>query len=548
MSDRDFEFDLEDIIAEFNDYSIPELPPRRHRKSEPEPVPEETAPEEPAAEEPMDAEPFAEEPADAQPPAEEAPAEEGAAEEARPGRHEPLMVMQPDHGASAQETEGETEPDEEPDRKKKKRKKKKRGAAPDEEGVQDAAAPAAAAAAKAAGAPKKDSFGKRLGLGLLSLVFAAASLICLAWSVGNIHPETTTVEVARGSASADIVARLNNSVFNSKADALSDIAYIRKQYTIPEEALVAPMPNPDAYGTVSIDNAAAVLEVIQKARDSGLLDGQDVIFDPNVTFYYDSDIRYYCDDTILVICWKELIDGFTCSCVEVKIADASQLRRKITDDTFGSPLRVFASELSNSVNAVVAMNADFYMFRDFGIMAYDRKLYRMDDSTYTGMYKKYNCVDTCFVTGEGDFLFTHRLEERSWEQMQQFMQENDVLFSISFGPVLVENRELKPCDWYPAGEIDTGYSRAGIGQFDKLHYFYMSLNHSPERAARWTVNQFGQEMYNKGLINAYCLDGGQTSEIVFRGQPYNYIDFGAERGVSDIIYFATAIPESEVTK
>ena len=75
----------------------------------------------------------------------------------------------------------------------------------------------------------------------------------------------------------------------------------------------------------------------------------------------------------------------------------------------------------------------------------------------------------------------------------------------------------------------------------------MSLNHSPEAAARWTVNQFGQHMFERGLHTAYCLDGGQTSEIVFQGKPYNYIDFGAEREVSDIIYFASAIPESEVS-
>ncbi|MBR1457346.1 MAG: phosphodiester glycosidase family protein, partial [Oscillospiraceae bacterium] len=457
-------------------------------------------------------------------------------------RPEPEPETEPEPEAEEAPAFEEEPPVEEP-RKKKGRKKKKRDAEPDEDGR-----PAKeTAAAKAAAKPQKDSVGKRLGLGMLSLIFAVISLVCLAWSVQNIHPETTTVEVSRGTATADLVSRLNNSVFNSKADALSDIAYIRKQYSIPEEALVAPAPNPACYGSVSIDNAEAVLEVIQKARDSGLLDGQDVIFDPNVSFYYDSTIQYYCDDTILVICWKELIDGFTCSCCEVKIADASQFRRKITDDTFGSPLRVFASELSNSVNAVVAMNADFYMFRDFGVMAYNRHLYRMDTSTYTGMYKKYNCVDTCFITGSGDFLFTHRQEEYTWEQMQQFIADNDVIFSISFGPVLVENGVIRECDWYPAGEINTGYSRAGIGQFAPLHYYYMSLNHSPERAARWTVNQFGREMYNKGVFNAYCLDGGQTSEIVFRGQPYNYIDFGAERGVSDIIYFATAIPESEVT-
>ena len=32
--------------------------------------------------------------------------------------------------------------------------------------------------------------------------------------------------------------------------------------------------------------------------------------------------------------------------------------------------------------------------------------------------------------------------------------------------------------------------------------------------------------------------------FVFRGQAYNYMDFGNERLVSDILYFVTAIPEA----
>lgn len=532
MKPNEFDFDLEDIITEFENYT-PEPRPRRKRsarRAEAQTAAEtvsETAAEQPAEEsapEPAQ-DPYADYFKHSAPDPQPEPAPEPIPEaESEPEQSE----------REAEERPSETENGEEgaPQKKKTRKKKQKKATAEDE--AEESAA-------------RKPSFGKRFALGLLSLVFACASLLGLAWSLQNIHPEAATAENARTvSDTTDLSARVTNSVYNSKAEALSNIAYIRKQYTIPEEQLVAPVPDPACYGTVSIDNADAVLDVIQKARDSGLLDGQDVIFNPDAPFYYDSNIQYYCDDTILVICWKESIDGFTCSCVEVKIADASQIRRKITEDTFGSPLRVFASELSNSVNAVVAMNADFYMFRDFGIMAYNRRLYRMDDSVYTGMYKKYNCVDTLFVDDQGDFQYFHRLQESNWDQMQQYITDNNILFSVSFGPVLVENGILQSCDWYPAGEVTTGYSRAGIGQYDKLHYFYMSLNHSPERAARWTVDQFGREMYNKGLNSAYCLDGGQTSEIVFRGVPYNYIDFGAERGVSDILYFATAIPESEV--
>ena len=110
----------------------------------------------------------------------------------------------------------------------------------------------------------------------------------------------------------------------------------------------------------------------------------------------------------------------------------------------------------------------------------------------------------------------------------------------------MEDGELKTCTWYPAGEWNTGYSRAGIGWFDDLHYFYMNVNHSAVSQARWTINEFGRQLYDMGLKQAYGLDGGQTGEIVFQGVPYNHIDFGKEREVSDIIYFATAIPETEV--
>ena len=49
----------------------------------------------------------------------------------------------------------------------------------------------------------------------------------------------------------------------------------------------------------------------------------------------------------------------------------------------------------------------------------------------------------------------------------------------------------------------------------------------------------------RGVPNAYCLDGGQTATMVIGGEVFNHVDWGTERAVSDIIYFATAIPESE---
>ena len=436
----------------------------------------------------------------------------------------------------------------------------------------------------------------------LSVIFGALSILCLAWGLAYLHPtgnavkrEAIAVASAEG-APADSMPEAEPVPADMQLEVPADMSNVpedmqevpgemgvpgdmsvpedmqaempadgsmpepeptpeptpevpaKPHYVIDEHATTAPAPIEASYGTISIDNAAEVMNIIQQARDSGLLGEDEVVaFNPNANFYRGlnwRDIEYYLDDTIMVILWKENIEGKCCTFTEVKVADASQFRRKLADDTFGSQAQYYASTLSMSANAVVAMNADYYLFRDFGISVYDRALYRFNTDTYTGQYKKYNCVDTLFIDGKGDFLYKRLLEENSAESMAQFIQDNDIRFSIAFGPVLVENGQPLVCDWYPVGEINRLYSRAGIGQMGELHYLYMSLNHGSEEA-RWTVNQFAEHFAEKPVITAYCLDGGQTGEVVFRGEPYNYIDFGAERTVSDIVYFATAIPEGE---
>lgn len=392
---------------------------------------------------------------------------------------------------------------------------------------------------------KKLTAAQRVGGGVLGTVFMVISVLVLMWVGLNVHPNSSSAAATVSGTKISLPDKLDGYMNNLASDAFGELTYIKKIYTIQESDNAGPVPNEACYGTASIENAAEVMQVVEKARASGLLDGQEVMFSPDINFYYDSEIKYYCDETILAICWKELIDGNTVSCCEVKIADASQFRRKIADDTYGSPNQYYASSLSKQANAVVAMNADFYQFRDFGIVVYQRELYRYSDSNYTGMYSLYNCIDNCFVTAGGDFIFMHKGETISEEELRQFIADNDILYSIAFGPILVENGEVQPCTWYPAGEPTTGYSRAGIGVVDKLHYFYMNLNHSPEKAARWTVTEFAEHMHEKGIDTAYGLDGGQTGELVYKHEPYNYIDFGSERLVSDIIYFATAIPSEE---
>ena len=375
----------------------------------------------------------------------------------------------------------------------------------------------------------------RVLLGALSLLLAAVLLLFVSL---NVHPGSEASSAAASSAKSDLVGRLNVYMNNAASDALGELAYIKKQYTIDYSATSAPKPDESRFVTYSIDEADKVMDVIEQARTFGLLDGQDVIFDPSVEFYWDSDIRCYCDETILAICWKEKINDRVCSFVEVKLADGSQIRRKLVNDTFGSNEKAVASELSRSANAVIAMNADYYKYRDLGVCVYLGQLCRYETS-----------CDVLFIDANGDFRMLSASELGSREDVEQYIADNNIQFSMSFGPILVRDGELQQLTGSYAGgigEMYEQYSRSGIGQYDKLHYLIMTVNHSQDGTPRATVNQFAEIFYGKGVQNAYNFDGGQTSEVLINNERYNYVDWDNEREVSDILYFATAIPEQEV--
>ena len=372
--------------------------------------------------------------------------------------------------------------------------------------------------------PKKNILTEIL-MSLAGLVFLAVSVMAIIWVGLNVHPDAGTATTVSGGGRLNV---LNNLDSYMNSDALGGLTYIRKIYTIDETATVAPVPDPDGFGTT--DDPAVIQKLIDDAWE--LLAGQDMIWSPDADFVPGEPMRYYYDETILVIQWKEYIDGRCCTMAEVKLAHGSQIRRKIADDTYGSSVRLYASEMANAANAVIAINGDFYTYRTIGITVYQRQLYRSD----------LDSVDTCFFDTNGDMIFSKAGQFSDSAAAEQFIQDNDILFSVSFGPVLVDNGELIHCDSYPIGEINTQYSRSCIAQKGELHYLLMTINHTMDARPRATINELGSYIHSKGVDKAYTLDGGQTSEIVMMGGPVNYVDYNNERLVSDIIYFATALP------
>lgn len=358
---------------------------------------------------------------------------------------------------------------------------------------------------------------------VLSLAMFAALLLWMLFSMGG-----QTANSGRG-LSAAIMDKLDMFVNNSKAAALDGIVPIEKVYRLDESLVVAPEPDPELFGSGT--DPKALDAVIASAGE--LLEGQSTVFGGDISIQPGSEINWYCDETILCITWKEVINNASWTFSEVKIADPSQFRRYLAENTFGSAIQYTTSDMAATVNAVAAINGDFYKFRDLGVVVYKGDVYR----------SKGQFVDSCCIDKNGDMKFIHKGEILDDNAAQSFVDENDILFSVAFGPILIEDGVNVAPGSYIIGEITDIYARAALCQVDRLHYLLVTVNTDGMYTNAATIAQLAAELEKRGVQQAYTLDGGQTATIVMNDQVINAVEYGSQRNISDIMYFATALPE-----
>ena len=358
--------------------------------------------------------------------------------------------------------------------------------------------------------------------GIASAVIVAGFLLDLL-----LTPGTGTVrQTASGTRVLD---QFFMNTANALQDATAEIRSTKKRYWISADADRAPKPNRDNYGRTTDPE-----EIRQVLRDAeALLDGQSMYFDPEVQTLPETDIRYYRDDTILCVTWKQEINNTAYSFAEIKISDPSQIRRYFSAGEYGSGKLEYPSDMANSVNSVCAISGDYYMFRNAGVVVYKGKVYRASPGAHT-----------CYVDENGDLLFSSMRDRLNMESAQQFVDDNHILFSVAFGPILVENGQEYAFGGYGLGEVGDNYARAAICQMDTLHYLLVNATGETDCPVYPTMYSFQDVIVSTGCKSAYALDGGQTAAMMINGELINRVYGGFQRKISDVIYFCTAMPGS----
>lgn len=258
-----------------------------------------------------------------------------------------------------------------------------------------------------------------------------------------------------------------------------------------------------------------------------------------LTDFYDTPVVAYRDDSIIVELERKRMYDSDVFIAYIRIATPSQIRTAIA----GSKLKSSSSssntvaKLSANYNGIVAINGDFYSNseKSGGYMVRQGQLYRDKFS---------NNYDILAIDDMGDFHILARGKENQQNGIKAIESSGEVVNCFFFGPALVIDgvrQTQETFDGYGYAQHDDN-PRAAILQFGPLTYGLVVVNGRTDHSIGVTMDELASIVTDLGAVQAYNLDGGNSATLAFNGQVFS-LKPQDDRGVSDIIYFCSAISE-----
>ena len=241
----------------------------------------------------------------------------------------------------------------------------------------------------------------------------------------------------------------------------------------------------------------------------------------------------YRDDTIIVEMDKQRLYDSDVYIAYVKIATPSQLRTAVAGKKIGSSSTNHTSTISANYNGIVAINGDYFTKTKAGYIVRMGETYREKTSKN---------MDLLLIDEMGDFHIYLRGHDDQANGVAAFLSEHEIVNGFFFGPALVVDGEKQEIPENYQFDPHKKNPRAGIAQLGALTYAMVVVNGRTEGSEGVTMEEFADIMTQLGAEQAYNLDGGNSATLAFHGEVYNDKP-QAERSVTDIIYFASAIGE-----
>ena len=241
----------------------------------------------------------------------------------------------------------------------------------------------------------------------------------------------------------------------------------------------------------------------------------------------------YADPTIAVKIQKGVFNrGSELDCeywvASIKIAHPSQLRTAAANN-FRSEMVMKGTAMAKRVNAVVAINGDYFYFTHHGYILRQGQLF-LDDLR--------GDRDVLLIDEDGDF---HIVRNPFTGQVSETIDGKKVMQAFFFGPVLVQNGKLvRDMDLRYDMRAEERRQRMCIAQVGPLEYKCICCGPPARGNSGMTLEEFARLVYSLDVQTAYNLDGGDSTMLIFNGEKVNDPKSPDTRDIADIIYFASA--------
>ena len=237
----------------------------------------------------------------------------------------------------------------------------------------------------------------------------------------------------------------------------------------------------------------------------------------------------YSDDNLSIKLSEYTVSGTVIHVAEVKADSAAYLKTAFAQGSYGKNVTATTSDIAESVNAILAINGDYYGAQENGYVIRNGKLYRS-----TAVSGREDLV----IYSDGSFEIINESEVTA----EQLLAKGAVQ-TLSFGPALVENGKVSVDSDDEVGRAMASNPRTAIGVKADETYIFMVSDGRTDESEGFSLLQLAEFMKYLGAETAYNLDGGGSSTMVFNGSVVNTPigggignSSGSERKVSDIVY------------
>lgn len=229
--------------------------------------------------------------------------------------------------------------------------------------------------------------------------------------------------------------------------------------------------------------------------------------------------RSYRSANISITITEVLKYNVTCYVADIYVADLRYFKTAFAKnpDMMGS--KELTDKVAEENGAILAINGDHCTDNE-GTVVRNGQMYREPKSSLDVLVMNYD--GSMQVFSPEDFDVGKIKSEGAYQVW-------------TFGPMLLQDGQ--PMTRFNATHTGTGLNpRTAVGYFEPGHYCFVVVGGRQEGYSEgYTMTQLSQLMYDLGCAEAYNLDGGRSSEMIFMGEMLNE-QRGGRRSTPDILY------------